>query len=156
MATRLTRFALVVGGVLLAACNTTLGPGGDLDLHYVLTSVDGAELPAPSSEAPDGWTVEYGALTFPRGRPRDASSYVGYALLLRAPDGTGNISRVDLEYTVEGNTLTINLCPPLALCIAPSFLIGEIRDTELRLTHYLADRTRSVYRFESRGFDLPE
>jgi hypothetical protein len=138
---------IALGLLGLAACNDTVGPGDGLYQHYVLASVDGAPLPAPTSDLPEGWVVELAQLEFPRERPRDTGSLLWYVQLIRGPDNNSNLSRTQLEFSVEGNQVHINLCPPLALCIVQTELFGQVVGDQLVMTHYLANEARSTYRF---------
>ena len=147
---------IVLGLLGLATCSDPVGPGDGLYPHYALVSVDGAALPAPTSDLPEGWVVEHAQLAFPHDRPRGAGSFVWYVQLIRGPDNTTNLSRTHLEYSVEGNQVSINLCPPLALCIVPTELLGEVVGDQLLLTHYLANQAHSVYRFTEDHSGIPE
>jgi len=147
---------IVLGLLGLAACSDPVGPGDGLYPHYTLAAVDGVALPAPTSDLPEGWVVELAQLAFPHDRPRGAGSFVWYVQLIRGPDNSTNLSRTHLEYGVDGNQVSINLCPPLALCIAPTELRGEISGNELLLTHYLANQARSNYRFIEDHSGIPE
>jgi hypothetical protein len=156
MKRRTPALGIALGLLGLAACSNTVGPGVGLLTHYTLTSVDGVALPAPTSDLPEGWVVELAQLEFPRDRPRGAGSFVWYIQLIRGPDNTTNLSRTQLEFTVDGSHVSINLCPPLALCIVQTELIGEHLGDQLVLTHYLANQARSLYRFTEDHSGIPE
>jgi hypothetical protein len=141
---------------LLAGCDTPTAPG-PVYVGYLLLSLDGDPLPVPYGE--EGTLLVANYLTFGGAeRPRTGGSVNGmvrYILDVKRPGEPLEHSEIDLSYTIDGNELRINLCPPLALCFASTELIGPISDdrTRLTLTHYLAGRPGSVYRY---GAVLPE
>jgi hypothetical protein len=100
---------------------------------------------------PDGWLLVSGSLAFgDQDRPRlgtTAEDLVAYSRTVRRPDNVEETSTIDLRYTISGGTITIDLCPPLALCVARTELIGPFDPDELVLTHFLANTARSVHRF---------
>jgi len=134
----------------LAACDYGTAASG-LYPSYFLTSVDGETLPVPSGT--DGSELVAGGLSF--GGPtrvresKPVNGLVSYRLSLRLSDHSITTSNVDLNYSIENDTLRINLCPSLALCIVSEELIGPITDShsELVLTHYLAGSPGAIYRF---------
>lgn len=134
----------------LAACEYGMAPSR-LYPSYFLTSVDGKTLPVPSGS--DGSELLAGGLSFgglTRVRQSNpVNGVVSYGLTLRHPDHSVTNSTVELNYSIENDTLRINLCPSLALCIVSEELIGPITDShsELVLTHYLAGSPGAIYRF---------
>jgi len=145
------RFPAVLLLVPLAilGCDEGLGPGSSLYSSYFLSTIDGQLLPAPDSEVPEGAVVVAATLSFPRaGRAREGeAALVRYIRRIRLADQTEQEVRIDLNYQVTDGELTIDLCPPLALCLVPTVLVGPADRDELLLTHYLANRPRSVYRY---------
>jgi len=130
-------------------CDEGLGPGSSLYPTYFLSSIDDQPLPAPDDEVPEGAVVIAAHLGFPRGgRTREGEvALVSYTRWIRLADQTEQQVRIDLNFWVTDGELTIDLCPPLAFCLVPTELRGPAERNELRLTHYLADRPGSVYRF---------
>jgi hypothetical protein len=65
------------------------------------------------------------------------------------PDQTIQRSTSDLLYTIENDELRINLCPPLALCITTTELVGPVPEgaLELVLTHYIGGQAGPVSHF---------
>ena len=142
---------LLFGAVALAlGCAAGVGPS-PLYHNYFLSAVDGDPLPVPFAE--DGSELIASSLGFgPGGRPRvpgPSAGTVNYTVIVRQADGSQQHSTVQLDYAVSDGTLVINLCPPLALCIVQTELVGPILGPtdELVLTHYLAGNPGSVYRF---------
>ncbi|HEV8600854.1 MAG TPA: hypothetical protein VGQ69_15945 [Gemmatimonadales bacterium] len=151
--------ALLILAVLLSlGCSDALQPSpSPLYPSYFLSSVDGQLLPVPY--AADGTLLLAGSLGFGGlDRPRaegQASGTVSYSLIVRWPDQSVHHSTIELDYTIEAGVLRINLCPPLALCIASTDLVGPILGPyqELVLTYYLSGNPGSVYRY---GPALPD
>jgi hypothetical protein len=77
------------------------------------------------------------------------SGVVSYRLSVRRPDHSITNSNVQLNYSIENDTLRINLCPSLALCIVSEELVGPLSDShsELVLTHYVGGNPGMVYRY---------
>ncbi len=146
----MTKQFLLGAAALALACAGGVGPS-PLYHNYFLSAVDGDPLPVPYSE--DGSELISGSLGFgPGGRPRapgPATGTVNYTLIVRQADGTQQHSTVQLDYAVSNGELRINLCPPLALCIVSTELVGPILGPteELVLTHHLAGNPGSVYRY---------
>jgi hypothetical protein len=85
-------------------------------------------------------------------RPRAGGTVDGlvlYVLDVKRPGQPQEHSSIELNYQIQGDELRIDLCPPLALCIAETILVGTIegRTDPLVLTHYLGGRAESVYRY---------
>lgn len=145
---RIAFLALSIGG--MAACGGTFEPSG-LYPSYFLSQLDGEFLPAPYGA--DGSLLVAGSLGFGRdGRPRSEgprSGMVKYSQTIRLPDQSEQRSSIDLEYTIADGVFRINLCPPLALCITTTELIGPILwpTEELVLTHYVGGMPGSVFRY---------
>lgn len=136
--------------VAVAGCTTSTAPS-PLYPGYYLTQIDDQYLPVPFAE--DGTQLIASGLAFTDGqRPRPDQSGTGlvnYSITVRPPGGSAHTSIVQLEYSIENATLTINLCPPLALCITTDVLTGSLPGSyqELVLTRVLAGTPRSTYRF---------
>ena len=120
---------------------------------YYLTNVDDKFLPIPWGG--DGSVLIDASLRFeqetrPRA-PAPTNGIVHYTLSVRMPDQTIQRSTADLFYTIENDELRINLCPPLALCITTTELVGPVPDPPLSLvlTHYLGGQPGAVYRFSA-------
>jgi hypothetical protein len=136
----------------LAACGAATGPS-PLYPSYFLARVDGQFLPVPYGD--DGTMLRAGQLAFPAGgRPRGEGDQpiqglVRYTLITQRPGEPEQHSSIDLEYAVQQGILTINLCPPLALCIVSTELVGPLGapTDDLVLTHYLAGNPGTVYRY---------
>lgn len=141
------RLALLV---LLLGCHNPATPG-ELYPGYFLSSVDGRPLPTATPDLPDGYVLVSGALGFGSSAlPGDVDVVAGlvtYTQIVRDPDQVTQHWTTDLSYSVSGGELRINLCPPLALCIVSTELVGPADRTELVLTHVLAGQPRAVYRF---------
>lgn len=136
--------------LLVLGCDSSTQPSA-LYRSYFLTEVDDQPLPVPYSE--DGTLLLASGLSFASGdRPHEqgpSQGMVSYTLLVRRPDHTEEHSTIDLNYIVQDGILTIDLCPPLALCIASTLLVGPLADphAELVLTHYFAGHATTVYRY---------
>lgn len=136
--------------LVFLGCNSPVDPA-PLYPSYWLTRVDDKFLPIPWGE--DGSVLFDASLRFSRdNRPREPlppAGTVRYTLRVRLPDQSVQLSSVDLNYAIENGELHINLCPPLALCIAMTELVGPVPDPalELVLTHYLGGRAGTVYRY---------
>ena len=137
---KLRALAVLIGAAGIAACTT--GPAVDVD-HYTLVAVDDHPLPAASKDLPEGYLIVAASLDFD-----PVTSLVRHSETIRQPDQGVESSSIDLNYIRDGTSVTINLCPPLALCFAQTELIGTVDGAELRLTHHLAGTTRSSYLFE--------
>ena len=145
------KHAFTILGLMLAqGCASPAGPS-PLYPGYFLTSVDGDPLPAPYGT--DGSMLVSGSLGFgDSDRPRTTGPVTGmvtYTLVVRRPDQSLEHSTMQLDYSISDGVLRINLCPPLALCIVSTELVGPIlgRTSELVLTNYLAGAPGSVYRY---------
>jgi hypothetical protein len=141
---------VVLAAAVQLGCGTSTAPS-QLSSSYFLSTLDGRPLPVPYGA--EGSVLVASMLDFGTlGRPREAVPPLGtvrYVVDIKPPDRSIEHSEVDLNYAIEGGTLRIDLCPPLALCLIASELVGPINDdrTELVLTHYLGGRAGSVYRF---------
>ena len=141
---------LVLPVLLTVACDSAAGPS-PLYPSYFLSAVDNAPLPVPFAE--DGSVLLAGSLSFADWEPGAATGpvtgLVSYSTVVRRPDLSLAHATVELDYTISDGVLRINLCPPLALCIVSTELIGPItgRTSELVLTNYLAGSPAAVYRF---------
>ena len=144
------RFLLGLALLSAASCAESTTPS-PLNPGYFLSTVDGTPLPVPFG--PDGWTLVATWLEFGEaGRPRAGANLDGlvrYVLDLGRPDHSLEHSEIDLNYEVRGNELRIDLCPPLALCITTTELVGTIGEAgdDLVLTNYTGGVRGSVYRF---------
>ena len=138
--------ALIAG----AGCAESTEPT-PLYSSYFLSTVDGKPLPVPLGA--DGVSLVANVLAFgDQGRPRagtSADGMVRYILEVRRPDQSLEHSEIDLNYQIRGDELRIDLCPPLALCITTTELVGTIgeRTDDLVLTNYVGGIPGSVYRF---------
>jgi hypothetical protein len=142
---------LLLGLALLSAasCAESTAPS-TLYSSYDLASVDGQPLPVPWLD--DGTTLTGIVLEFTNERTRRAMAPEGvvqYRLTVRRPDHSIEHSEIGLNYQIRGNELRIDLCPPLALCITTTELVGTIGEPiyELVLTNYTGGVAGSVYRF---------
>ncbi len=150
---RLTTGLALAGAV--AACGGPTGPGsGTLAPSYFLSSVDGKPLPTTTNNLPPGWTLTGAALGFPatvfEGRPRGTTpvqDLVTYTEFVTDDQQMPQTWTSQLAFTLTGDQLTINLCPPLALCIARTELVGTVQGGALLLTHYLGDQPQNVYQY---------
>lgn len=144
------RRALLLALALAAGCDgDPIGPSA-LYPGYFLASIDGDLLPAPADDLPEGGVVLAAGLAFPRGmraRGADGSPFVTYSRLLQLPGQDPERILVQLNYTLADGQLTVNLCPPYALCLIRTELVGPATRDSLVLTHYLGNQPRSVYRF---------
>ncbi len=145
---------LILGLGLGLACSSPVQPD-PLYPSYVLTTVDGQFLPVPWGQ--DGATLVDAWLRFDRD-PRPRAGEIGvlngtvrYSVRIRLPDQTVQQSIVDLDYSIQSSQLRINLCPPLALCILSTELVGIIPGPalELELTHFLGGMAEQVYRYSA-------
>ena len=141
----------MIPAVLLAyGCGGMVEPS-PLYPSYFLTSVDAQALPVPFGT--DGSVLLSGGLGFDGlERPRvdgPTTGTVDYTVLIRRPDQSTQHSTVQLNYSISDGILRINLCPPLALCIISTELVGPIvgRTSALVLTNYLGGNPGPVYRF---------
>ena len=115
--------------------------------------MDGLHLPVPYGE--DGTVLVGGHLGFGDGmRARDLAAgplegTVRYTVITRRPGHPEQLASVDLDYEIRDGVLTINLCPPLALCITTTELIGPVGSPtdELVLTHHIGGTPGSVFRY---------
>jgi hypothetical protein len=142
-------FLLPLALVTLSGCAESTGPS-TLYSSYELVSVDGQ--PLPVSWLDDGTTLTGIVLEFTNERTRPAPApdgIVQYRLTVRLPDNSFEHSEIGLNYQIRGNELRIDLCPPLALCITTTELVGTIGEPmyELVLTNYTGGVAGSVYRF---------
>jgi len=159
------RWSSMAAVLLAAGCSDGTGPDNrELYGAYFLSSLNGEALPATPEEFPEGYVLLGAHLGFyqvvlPAGlaltSPPEFSEagLVQYRQVVRDPEGTEQIWQVNLEYRVARGELRINLCPPLALCLAATELVGPASRDELVLTHYFAQEPREVYRFIA---DLPD
>jgi len=133
---------------LLACTGEVTGPTG-LYPGYSLVSFDGQFLPASDGDTPEGAVIIAANLDFPReDRSRGGrSQYVSHTRWFRFADGTVERLTLELEFEVADGEVRINLCPPLALCIVTTELIGRVDDRDLVLTHVLAGQPRGIYRY---------
>lgn len=134
----------------LAACATGPGTGSPIR-SYFLSAVDGKPLPS-SVDLPEGYQLITRTLYVPiEGRPRTngAAGMVEITDIIRTPDQQNQHFTTQYRYTVAGSELHIDLCPPLALCLAiQNELIGTLTtQPDLVLTHYLGGQPKSVYRY---------
>lgn len=139
----------LVALVALAGCAESTAPS-TLYSSYDLASIDGQPLPVPWLD--DGTTLTGLVLEFTNERSRPAMApdgVVQYRLTVRRPDNSFEHSAIGLNYQIRGDELRIDLCPPLALCITTTELVGTISEPmyELVLTHYTGGAAGSVYRF---------
>lgn len=136
-------------GMTLSAC-ATAPAGGDTARVWYLTAVNGRPLP-DQGDLPAGYHLEAESLTFPSEiRPRSGGPETGMIRMTRTarnPEGRLETSEVDLAYVITGTDIRVNLCPPLALCIQQTELIGTIGAQEATMTHYLGGRPTNTYRF---------
>jgi hypothetical protein len=141
----MTRLTLAAAGaaLALAACSTSPDETAD---RYLLAAIDGQSLPAPSKDLPDGYFVLAATLDFDPG-----NGLVRYTQTIRDTEQQAQTSSVDLEFTRTKDSIAINLCPPLALCILRTELVGTATSSSLVLTHILGAEPRSTYRFERRA-----
>ena len=146
----LKRVFMIVAVLLTPGCSNPVAPS-PVHPAYFLSAVDGQLLPVPF--AADGSVLLAGSLGFGDwGRPRETGPVTGtvaYGIILRRPDQSLEHSTVQLDYSISDGVLRINLCPPLALCIVSTELVGPIlsRTSELVLTHFLSGTPGSVYRY---------
>ena len=140
--------ALVLAAQL--GCGASTAPSS-LFSRYLLRSLDGKSLPVAFGQ--DGsmlvsGLLDFGTLVRARG-PEPVSGTVRYVLEIRRPDQSVDRSDTHLNYTIQDEVVRIDLCPPGALCITTTELVGPLdsQTTELVLTHYVAGRPQSVYRF---------
>jgi hypothetical protein len=144
----------VLLGVALCACSSPSEPSG-IYSTYFLSAIDGQVLPAPAMDLPEGLVVESGWLFFGQlGRPRAGrggvlTDTVTYSRTVRGPNGQVDSATIDLVYSITRDTVRIDLCPPGALCLVPTELVGPVDRTTLVLTHMLAGTARSTYRFHA-------
>jgi hypothetical protein len=131
-------------------CGGPTAPSG-LASRYLLLSLDGKSLPVPFGQ--DGsmlvsGLLDFGTLVRARG-PDPVSGTVRYVLEIRRPNQSIDRSDTRLNYTIQDDVVRIDLCPPGALCITTTELVGPLdsHTTELVLTHYVAGKPQSVYRF---------
>ena len=143
--------ALLLPAVLLSqGCGNPIEPS-PLYPTYFLSAVDGQSLPVPFGD--DGSLLLSGGLGFGDGEPPRATEpvtgLVSYTISVRRPDQALEHSTIELDYSISDGVLRINLCPPLALCIVSTELVGPIlgRTSELVLTHHLAGTPGPVYRY---------
>jgi len=134
------------------ACADPAGPSPSLLYSsYFLFSVDGKFPPVPLGS--DGTMLLSSWLGFgDGGRPRGGTTMDGmvrYVQEVQRPGYPPERSDIYLNYQIRGDELRIDLCPPLALCIIESELVGTIegRTAPLALTHYLGGQAGSVYQF---------
>jgi hypothetical protein len=144
---------LALAGLL--GCTTSTGPS-PLYSSYFLSTLDGKPLPVDFGT--DGSRLDALWLGFDTGvRPRAGQPVTGrvrYTQIIRRPDQTIDHSSVQLNYTIQDQVLRIDLCPPGALCLVATELVGPVGNRDqLLLTHYLAGQPGSVYRF---GAALPD
>jgi hypothetical protein len=143
------RIAAALIGMSLAAC-ATAPTGDDIARVWYLTAVDGRPLP-DQGDLPAGYHLVAESITFPSEiRPRSGGPETGMIRMARTarnPAGRLEASEVDLAYVITGSDIRINLCPPLALCIQQTELIGTIGAQESTMTHYLGGTATNTYRF---------
>ncbi len=132
--------ALATAG--FAGCVT--GPQADREV-YTLVLIDGKPLPTSAQDLPEGFEIVSASLDFD-----PAAGIVHFSQVTRGPGGTES-SSVDREYQRTLDTVIINLCPPLALCLLRTELIGTLTESRLELTHWLGAMPRSTFRFERSG-----
>lgn len=146
----MNRVLIILAVLLTQGCGNPLAPS-PLYPGYFLSAVDGQPLPVPF--AADGSVLLAGSLGFADlERPRTTgpvSGMVSYAISVRRPDQSLEHSTIKLNYSISDGVLRINLCPPLALCIVSTELVGPIlgQTSELVLTNYLGGNPGSVYRY---------
>jgi hypothetical protein len=143
------RAFMVLTSLLALGCDSRIGPS-PLYSSYFLSTVDGHPLPAPFT--PEGWVLLSSTLGFDQRHLLAATpptGMVSYMVVLRRPDQTIEQSTIGLNYSIHDGILRIDLCPPLALCIVNTELVGTVtgRTNELVLTNYLAGTPGSVYRY---------
>jgi hypothetical protein len=147
---KLSRAVLILASLVILGCDNPVEPS-PLYPSYFLSAVDDDPLPAPY--AADGSVLLAGTLGFADlERPRTTATITGlvsYTISVRRPDQSLEQSTIELYYSITDGVLRINLCPPLALCIASTELVGPIlgRNNELVLTYYLGGNPGSVYRY---------
>lgn len=140
---------VLVALVALAGCAESSAPSRLYSI-YDLASVDGQPLPVPWLD--DGTTLTGILLEFTNERTRPAMTADGvvqYRLTVRLPDNSIEHSEIGLNYQIRGDELRIDLCPPLALCITTTELVGTSSDPsyDLVLSNYTGGAPGSVYRF---------
>lgn len=149
------RVALIaLTALAAAACDETTAPPL-LSSTYRLVAVDGRPLPVPFGQ--DGSLLLAGSLDF-RDLDRARSGAVTEGLVcqvqeVRRPDQTIVRTETEYRYFIEGDRLRIDLCPPGSACLVATELAGPIAADrrELRLTHFVAGKPGSVYRFLAGG-----
>jgi hypothetical protein len=131
-------------------CGTSTAPS-PFASTYFLSTVDGK--PLPVAFGTDGSMLVAGMLNFGRGtRPRGPNPVNGtvyYVLNIERPDHSVDEPESWLNYSIRDGVLRIDLCPPEALCLVATELVGPIGDYagELVLTYTLGGIPGSVYRF---------
>jgi hypothetical protein len=146
----MNRVSMLLAASCVLGCQSSVEPS-PLYTSYFLTAVNDKPLPVPFAE--DGSVLLAGSLGFDTlDRPRAGESTQGtvnYTILVRRADQTQEHSTIALDYAIQDGELRINLCPPLALCIASTELVGPVPEAyhELVLTHHLAGNAVATYRY---------
>lgn len=121
---RLTRIWLAGLGVLLAACHDTSGPGFN-GAVYELRTIDGEALPAPYGE-----NLQYPNRMFADTLVLRADGSGEWRIVVEDSPGGAKRHAVDaFHYTGQSHIEITFVCPPLALCIAPPHLTGDVTET---------------------------
>ena len=146
----MNRGMLLLAVVLLLGCSTTTAPFPPYS-RYSLAAVDGK--PLPIEYGSDGSklvanTLDFGGAILPGG-DAELHGTVRYVLDVQRPDQSVDHSETSLNYVIQGDVLRVDLCPPGALCITTTELVGSISGdrAELVLTHEVAAKPLSQYRF---------
>lgn len=131
----------------LACADNPAAPSG-LYPGYSLVTINGKFLPTRDDDTPPDAEIISGSLSFDRARPRAGTpGVVTYSRWLRRPNQPLERVTLELDYTVADGILRINLCPPLALCIITTELVGPAQVDRLVLTHFLGGVAGTVYQF---------
>lgn len=148
------RVLMAVMAMAAVGCNEPTDPLESLPVYpgWFLSTVDGAYPPIPDGNGGSLLSAGLAFREYTVTGPGQGSGVVTYARhVLR--NGVLEPAIVDLDFTIGGGTLRINLCPRLAACIAvvDAALVGPVSGgtAPLVLTEYLGGHAGAVLRFHA-------
>jgi hypothetical protein len=148
------RLLIALVATAAVGCAEPTDPLENLPVYpgWFLSTVDGAYPPIPEGNGGSLLRAGFAFREYTVTGPGQGSGVVTYARhVLR--DGVLDPTIVDLDFTIGGGTLRINLCPRLSACIAVvgTELVGPVAGgtAPLVLTEYLGGQAGPVLRFHA-------
>lgn len=146
------RYLLAAAFLVAVGCSDPADPLEHFPLYpgWYLVTVDGQFLPIPDGTGGSMISSGLRFLEFTSTGSAEGSGVVQYVThVLRG--GVVEPSIVELDFTISGTTLHIDLCPRLSACVAATELVGPVGGgtTPLVLTRFVAGQAGSVLQFQA-------